>query len=202
MAVRAPASRQSGEQAEERRLIEAAQKDPQRFADLYELHFELVYAYIVRRVGDRHTAEDLTSEVFYKAMAGLKQFEWRGVPFAAWLLRIASNAITDRAKRSAKEVLSADDPEEAAAPTRMEDIERQAQVFRLVQNLPEDQKNVIVLRFAEEKSIREIAQELGRSEGAIKQLQFRGVQNLREQLSQSQRVRSTAGEKKSGGSNA
>src|SRR5882724_11985181 len=77
-------------EADERLLIEAAQKDPARFADLYEINFERVYAYIVRRVGDRTETEDLTSEVFHKTLANLKRFEWRGIPFAAWLFRIAA----------------------------------------------------------------------------------------------------------------
>ena len=88
---------------QERLLIEAAQKDPGRFADLYENNFERVYAFIVRRVRDRHEAEDLTAEVFQHALANLPRFEWRGVPFAAWLFRIAANAIADRWQRISKE---------------------------------------------------------------------------------------------------
>jgi len=99
MVLRAPASKRSPEQAEERLLVEAAQKDPARFAELYEINFERVYGFIARRVGDRDAAEDLTSEVFHKALANLRRFEWRDVPFVAWLLRIAANAIADRAQR-------------------------------------------------------------------------------------------------------
>src|SRR6266568_5895182 len=88
---------------QERLLIEAAQKDPGRFADLYENNFERVYAFIVRRVRDRHEAEDLTAEVFQHALANLPRFEWRGVPFAAWWFRIAANAIADRWQRISKE---------------------------------------------------------------------------------------------------
>jgi RNA polymerase sigma-70 factor (ECF subfamily) len=182
MIVRAPASRQSPEQAEERLLVEAAQKDPARFADLYEINFERVYAFVARRVCDRDAAEDLTSEVFHKALANLRRFEWRGAPFAAWLLRIAANAITDRAERAGKELAVEDPPElgaDATADIDLEEVERRARVFRLVDELPADQRRVVAMRFAEEKSIREIAQALGRSEGAVKQLQFRGLQNLR-----------------------
>jgi len=162
----------------ERLLIEAAQKDPSRFADLYEKNFERVYAFIARRVGDRAEAEDLTSEVFHQAFANLARFEWRGAPFAAWLFRIARNAIIDRAKRAARE---AEIPPILDAPTEdgLDEIEQRAQIFRLVDGLPADQRRVIEMRFAEEKSIREIAQVLGRTEGAIKQLQFRALQNLR-----------------------
>jgi len=185
MVVRAPASRRSPEQAEERLLVEAAQKDPARFAELYEINFERVYAFVARRVGDRDAAEDVTSEVFHKALANLQRFEWRGAPFAAWLLRIAANAIADRASRTGIE-LGVDDPPElgvdATADVDLEEVEHRARLFRLVDGLPEDQRRVITMRFAEEKSVREIAEALGRSEGAVKQLQFRGLQNLHEQL--------------------
>jgi RNA polymerase sigma-70 factor, ECF subfamily len=166
--------------AEERLLVEAAQKDPSRFADLYEQNFERVYAFVVRRVHDRDSAEDLTSDVFHKALAALPQFDWRGIPFSAWLLRIASNVVADQWKRSGREVL--EDPPDLGADPKLEEVEDRARLFRQVEQLPPDQRRVIYMRFGEEKSIREIAQTLKRSEGAIKQLQFRGLQNLRARL--------------------
>ena len=181
MVVRAPASKRPREQVDERLLVEAAQKDPARFADLYEIHFERVYLFIARRVGDRDVAEDLTSDVFHKALANIRQFEWRGAPFGAWLLRIAANAITDRGKRSGRELNFADPPE-IATQDAMEQLEEGARLFRLVNDLPEDQRQVVVMRFAGQKSIREIATQIGRSEGAVKQLQFRGLENLRTRL--------------------
>lgn len=166
--------------ADERRLVEAAQRDPAKFGALYELHFERVYAYAARRLGDRDQAEDLTSEVFHRALANLRQFEWRGAPFAAWLLKIASNAIADRFKRSEQErqFYSLDEPPEVSS----EEIESRAWLYRFVDQLPSDQRRVIVARFAEQKSIREVAIELGRTEGAVKQLQFRGLERLRRSL--------------------
>ena len=164
-------------EADERLLIEAAQKDPSRFAELYEDNFERVYAFIARRVGDRDAAEDLTSEVFHQALANLGRFEWRGVPFAAWLLRIASNAIRDRWQRAARE--RGDPAPEASEDASLEEVEQRAMLFRLVQGLPADQRRVVHMRFVEQKSIREIAQELQRTEGAVKQLQFRALQALR-----------------------
>jgi RNA polymerase sigma-70 factor (ECF subfamily) len=165
----------------ERLAIEAAQHDPSRFAELYEQNFERVYAFVVRRVRNREEAEDVTSDVFHQALANLGRFEWRGVPFAAWLFRIAANAIADRSKRAAKErdVLAGEDSLEAVGSEAAED---RARLFRLVGRLPADQRRVIVMRFAEHKAIRDIARELGRSEGAVKQLQFRGLQSLRARL--------------------
>lgn len=170
----------SEDAAAEQRRIEAAQHDPSRFAELYEDNFERVYAFIARRVRDRDQAQDLTADVFHDALANLGRFEWRGVPFAAWLMRIASNAIVDhsrRVKRSASECDVADLP--GPADPGLEDIEHRARLFKLVEGLPADQHRVIVMRFGEQNSIAEISKKLGRSEGAIKQLQFRGLQNLR-----------------------
>ena len=96
MAVRKPAAKGAREGAEERLLVEAAQSDPAKFGDLYDIHFERIYVFIARRVRGRDKAEDLTSEVFHRALASLKSYEWRGTPFAAWLFRIAANAIADR----------------------------------------------------------------------------------------------------------
>jgi len=171
-------------ESDERLLIEAAQKDPSRFAELYELHFDRVYAYVARRVGDRAETQDLTAHVFQQALANLGKFKWRGAPFAAWLYRIASNAIADHARRNMRESNDLQSATETTAgAVELEEVERRAVLFRAVDKLPDDQRRVIVLRFAEEKSIREIADELGRSEGAIKQLQFRGLENLRSRLS-------------------
>ena len=169
------------QQASERRLIEAAQQDPSRFAALYEIHFERVYAYVSRRLGNREVAEDVTSEVFHHALANLPRFEWRGAPFGAWLMRIAANAIADRWRRGSREQTDALANDPASAEPSPEEIEIRAQLFRLVQDLPIEQRKVVQMRFAEEKSIREIAQGLGRTEGAVKQLQFRGIQTLREE---------------------
>ncbi len=164
----------------ERELIEAAQKDPQRFGELYERNFDRVYAYVTRRVQDHGTAEDVTSEVFHQALANLRQFEWRGVPFAAWLYRIAANAIADRRVQSARELGGPD--MEVVDESAMREVESRAALYQLVRDLSADQHRVIVARFVEEKNIREIAQEMGRSEGAVKQLQFRALQNLRKRM--------------------
>jgi RNA polymerase sigma-70 factor, ECF subfamily len=203
MVARAPASRRSLEQADERLLVAAAQKDPARFAELYEIHFERVYGFIARRVGERDAAEDLTSDVFHKALANLKRFEWRGVPFGAWLLRIAVNAIIDRAKRQGREI-AVDDPPELSTRPGLGQVEDRARLFRLVDELPADQRQVVVMRFAEQKSIKEIAGQLGRSEGAVKQLQFRGLENLRDGFDAMKAQgagRSATRSKKSGGKN-
>ncbi|MGA6973069.1 MAG: sigma-70 family RNA polymerase sigma factor [Candidatus Binatus sp.] len=185
MKARAAAKIDAGDSAE-RALIEAAQRDRGRFADLYEANFERVYAYVARRVRDRDEAQDLTAEVFHLALKNLPRFEWRGVPFVAWLFRIASNEIADRSKNIARRQAHQRGFQESDAPVAMtedlDEAERRARLFKLVERLPRDQSRVIVMRFAEDKSIRDIATALGRTEGSIKQLQFRGLQNLRVRL--------------------
>lgn len=164
----------------ERSLVEAAKQDPSRFAALYEAHFDVVYAYLARRLPDRSEAEDLTGEVFRKALEGLPRFEWRGAPFAAWLLRIAANALADRARRAMHVVPNTTAAEEEASVDP--DAAEHAQLFRLVRELPEDQRRVVELRFAEGRPIRDIAADLGRTEGAVKQLQLRALQTLRKRM--------------------
>lgn len=169
-------------QSEERLLVEAAQSDSARFDALYELHFERVYGFIAGRVHDRATAEDLTSEVFCKALANLRSYEWRGIPFLAWLLRIAANAVIDRSQRASREHPIADDPPDHGVKPDMRAIENRARLFQLVKGLPETQRRVVQERFVDQRSIREIAERLGRSKGAIKQLQLRALVRLRAQM--------------------
>src|SRR5438445_13653144 len=88
---------------DERLLIEAAQKDSSRFAELYEANFDRVYAFVARRVRNRQEAQDLTSDVFHRALKNLQRFEWRGAPFAAWLYRMAANAVADHYQEQARE---------------------------------------------------------------------------------------------------
>jgi RNA polymerase sigma-70 factor (ECF subfamily) len=177
--------RAPGKEADERLLIEAAQRDPARFAELYENNFERVYAYVVRRVGDRAETEDLTSEVFHHALSNLKRFEWRGIPFAAWLYRIAANLISDRWQHKSREQVTDDVEQIKSAPAsnaEFEEVERRAILFRLVDTLPAEQRRVVVLRFVEEKSIKEVAREIRKTEGAVKQLQFRALSSLRTRM--------------------
>ncbi len=165
---------------EERLLIEAAQRDPARFADLYDIYFDRLYAYVARRVVSREETEDLVSEVFHKALANLRRFEWQGAPFSAWLFRIAANEIADLSPRLGRERAIEASPESGEGD--QEEAQDRSKVLALVRELPEDQRRVLELRFMEEKSTREVAELLGRSEGAIKQLQFRGLQSLRTRM--------------------
>ena len=166
--------------ADEKVLVENARRDPRRFAELYTMHFDRVYAFIARRVPARADAQDLTSEVFQQALASLGRYEWRGVPFAAWLFRIAANAVVDHHHRTARARVALDT---VGPPAQgIDEAGRRGSLYRAVRDLPMDQRRVIEMRFAEEKSAAEIARALGRSEGAVKQLQFRALEALRNRL--------------------
>ena len=162
---------------DERLLIEAAQADPTRFVELYDRHVDRVYAYVSRRAGNRSVAEDITSAVFEQALTHLRRFEWRGVPFIAWLFRIAANALADHWQQQGRD--SHDMPAEVPDEREYKEIERRVSLFQLVNRLPEAQRQVIQMRFVEGHSIRDVAVALDRSEGAVKQLQLRALASLR-----------------------
>jgi len=159
-------------------LVEAAQADPARFLELYDRYFHRVWAYVILRAPHHAEAEDVTSDVFRRALENLPGYEWRGTPFVAWLLRIAANSLADRRQKAGRE--SGESLPETAEPDA--DLERRTILFQLVARLPGVQRRVIELRFVEERSLLEVAEELGKTEGAVKQLQRRALENLRAEL--------------------
>jgi RNA polymerase sigma-70 factor (ECF subfamily) len=164
---------------DDRLLIEAAQRHPAQFAELYEQNFSRVYAFLSRRVSTREEAQDLTAEVFHQALASLQSFRWQGAPFIAWLYGIAANVLSAHWQKVGR------DPEQLAEEWDQggaDEIERRAMLAELVEKLPADQGMVIQQRFVQQRSIREIALTLGRSEGAVKQLQLRALENLRDKI--------------------
>jgi RNA polymerase sigma-70 factor (ECF subfamily) len=164
---------------DDRILIAAAQHDRSHFAELYEHNFDRVYAFIARRAASREEAQDLTAEVFHQALASLQSFKWQGAPFIAWLYGIAANVLAAHWHKMGR------NPEQLAEDWERggsDEIERRAMLAELVESLLPDQRTVIVGRFIEQRSVREVAQELGRSEGAVKQLQLRALENLREKM--------------------
>lgn len=174
----------------EQQLVARAKRDPESFAHIYDHYFERIYAFIYRRTGDRQTAEDLTSDTFYKALANIQKYEYTGQPFSSWLFRIASNVVTDY-YRSRKPVTSMDDfegmqftaagisPEEAALA--LDDAQA---VQRAIKTLSADQQEVVMLRFSGGLRLKEIASMIGKTEGAVKALMFRALSNLRGKLSE------------------
>jgi RNA polymerase sigma-70 factor (ECF subfamily) len=165
---------------DERTLVEAAQADSARFVEIYERYVDRIYAFVSRRTENRAAAEDITSQVFEQALSTIGSFEWRGVPVSAWLFRIASNALADHWRDRARHAHEA--APDAPDSREFEEIEQRMALYRHIEQLPEVQQQVIQMRFVDEKSIREVAAALGRSEGAVKQLQLRALENLRKNM--------------------
>ncbi|GAB4411098.1 MAG: sigma-70 family RNA polymerase sigma factor [Anaerolineales bacterium] len=178
-----------GEQAEavsDACLIERAKTDPEAFGILYERYVDRIYSYVYYRTGNHADAEDLTAKTFYRAMQHIRHYQERGLPFSAWLYRIAHNLVAnwhrDRGKR---QVVSLDElhsltvgegPERAA-----ERRERTETLLRVIRNLPPERQELLILKFVEHLSNAEIGKIMGRSEGAIKSLYHRTLLSLREQ---------------------
>lgn len=185
---------------DEHRLVEAArQGDGGAFGQLYQRYVDRVYSFVVFRVRDRTVAEDLTQDVFLQVLRGLDAFDWRG-SLAPWMLRIARNTVVDhwrrsgrRAERTMTAVEAGDEDDEDSRIDRMvaeedtgilraEHALDRARLVRAAAHLTELQQQVVALRFASGLSIRETADTMGRSEGAIKNLQHHALRALRHQL--------------------
>ena len=164
-------------------VVAAAQSDPSRFGDLYSSHVGFVHGLAWTRLGDRAAAEDVTAETFRRALRSLPRYEPRGVPFRAWLCRICINLINDElARRQNALRFSSPMPTDAppdAAPDEIAQAETRAMVHALIGQLPPDHREVIMLRFADDLSVAEVAVRLGRSPDAVKQLQRRALAGLR-----------------------
>ncbi|HXV41808.1 MAG TPA: sigma-70 family RNA polymerase sigma factor [Anaerolineae bacterium] len=161
----------------------AVSGDPAAFAALYDVYVEQIYRFIFFRVSNEQTAEDLTSQVFLKAWDNLGSYQIRGLPFRAWLFRIARNSIIDY-YRTYKETTPLEpaaltQPDPSAEVDEVVDQRLQAEALRLaLQRLTEDQRQVLTLRFIEGLSTEEVAQVMGKRQGAIRALQMRGLQAL------------------------
>ena len=176
-------------------LIERAREDPQAFGNLFDRYYPAIFAYILRRVGKWNDAQDITSEVFLKALKGLWRFRWQGIAFSAWLYRIATNEVGIYFRRAGRAPLSLNQliEESGFEPASRHDLnaekleaERQLERHRAfliarsnVATLPIKYQHVITLRYFEDKSVKEIAEILGKKEGTVKSLLSRGLKRLR-----------------------
>jgi len=178
---------------DDRELVERAREDPEAFGALFDRYYPLILNYVARRTGDVTLAHDITSETFYRALKGIRMFRWRGIPFSAWLYRIASNEIASHFRRSrpqeslnrlAEEYgfdLASEEDLEAELIEAQEALarhERYQACLAALRDLPGAYQTVITLRFFEGKSIAEIAQVMGRPQGTVKSLLHRGLKLL------------------------
>ena len=177
--------------ADLRRLVEFAQKgDREALEALYLLHFDRIYSYLHLSVGNRHDAEDLTTQTFLKMLEAINRFRWQSAPFSAWLFRIAHNLAMDHFRATRRWQPEEDVPEpEGATETSAEDAAIESigrrSMLELIENLSHEQKQVLTLKFVFNFSNGEAAAILAKTEGAVKSLQHRALVSLQKQISSS-----------------
>jgi RNA polymerase sigma-70 factor (ECF subfamily) len=173
---------------EEDVLTRASQGDRDAFGQLYERYIDRIFNYVYYRTGNLHDAEDLTARVFQRAMNHIKNYTDRGVPFSAWLYRIAHNLVANwHRDRSRRQEIPINDvpilPSKGDHPERnLVHSQEQEALLRLIRRLPSERQNLLILKFVENMSNAEIGSIMGRSEGAVKSLYHRTLLALRDQL--------------------
>jgi RNA polymerase sigma-70 factor, ECF subfamily len=174
-----------------RKLVERAQHgDRAALEELYLLHFDRIYSYLHMSVGNRHDAEDLTTQTFLKMLESIKRFRWQSAPFSAWLFRIAHNLAMDHFRSTRRWQPEEDVPEPAgeeepsAEAEAMQAIGRQS-MLELIEDLSHEQQQVLALKFVFNFSNADVATILEKTEGAVKSLQHRALVSLQKQISQS-----------------
>ena len=172
-------------QDEESLVRRAQHRDQEAFAQLYEEHFDKIYRYVTFKIGNETEAEDMTQQVFLNALKSISSFKWKGIPFSAWLFRIAHNQVVDYLKSKKRtavpldESLVSNDNNPQLIVEQKLDIE---QVLAATKQLTEAQREVISLRFAGELPIAQVAKTMGKSQGAVKALQHSAIVALRKAL--------------------
>ena len=178
--------------SEEKELVERARRDPDAFGKLYDQYYSQIFGYALKRVANVEIAEDITSEVFFKALKNLGKFRWRKISFSFWLYRIATNQITDYFRKNKRRMFSLEeisDPVSVSNPLietevlqAEEELKRYEDFLILhesIAKLPVKYQEAITLRYFESKPIKEVAEILGRREGTIKSWLHRGLEKLR-----------------------
>jgi RNA polymerase sigma-70 factor (ECF subfamily) len=174
-------------------LVKRAQHNREAFGELYEIHYQRIFNYALKRTASVQLSLDITSVTFLKAMNQIGKYHWRDIPFVAWLYRIASNEINDHYRREGKRSISIDQIAELADDSDYADEVNQAEeelnkheefllLHKKLAELPAMYQEVIVLKFFEKKKIKDMVQILGKKEGTIKSLLHRGIEKLREKM--------------------
>src|SRR5438045_8438771 len=175
-----------------RKLVDRAQQgDRAALEELYLIHFDRIYSYLHVSVGNRHDAEDLTTQTFLKMLESIGRFRWQSAPFSAWLFRIAHNLAMDhfRARRRWQPEEEVPEPHGSEEPSAeiaaMQSIGRQS-MLQLIENLSPEQQQVLTLKFVFNFANADVAKILDKTEGAIKSLQHRALASLQKQIAQKQ----------------
>lgn len=181
--LRRPSTRPTEQLEEERRLVEAAKLNPADFAKLYDRYVDQIHAFAYHQTGSWERAQDVTATTFMRAYAEIGRFEWRGVPYSAWLYRVAANLVMREHRRQGWITLPdnmvdpGEGPEDAAI--RSEQVQR---IQAAVRQLSPDQRQAITLRFGTGLRNAEVGRVMRKSEGAVKLLIFRGLRSLERRL--------------------
>lgn len=169
-------------------LVALAKEDKAAFGELYQRYLQKIYSYVYYRTGNVHDAEDLTAKVFIRALSHISNYVEKGVPFQAWLYRIAHNLVANwHRDQGRRKIIALDDyvvhSLRSEAPDRIsEEREEQSQLLEAFRRLPDDRQQLVLLKFVERMSNAEIGVIMGRTEGAIKSLYHRTLLALREEM--------------------
>jgi RNA polymerase sigma-70 factor (ECF subfamily) len=169
--------------------LRASQGDREAFGTLYEIHVKRIYTYIYYRTGNQHDAEDLTARVFIRAMNHIRNYKDKGLPFSAWLYRIAHNLVANwhRDNKRRQEISLEAEPtlqvDRDYPETTLLHSEEENQLLGVIRSLPNDRQQLLILKHVDSLSNAEIGSIMGRSEGAIKSLYHRTLLDLRDELS-------------------
>lgn len=169
-------------------LVDRAKNDPEAFGLLYERYVDRIYSYIYYRTGNRLDAEDLAARTFFRALDHIGNYVNRGLPFSAWLYRIAHNLVANwHRDQSRRKTVSLEDvahtPHRRPTPDRQVETMEEAEILRqAIRDLPSDRQQLLILKFEERLPNAQIGEIMGRSEGAIKSLYHRTLISLRENL--------------------
>jgi RNA polymerase sigma-70 factor (ECF subfamily) len=175
-------------EADDARLVAWAREDSAAFGELYTRYVKRIYNYVYYRTGNHYDAEDLTSRVFFRAIAHIDQYTDRGVPFSAWLYRIAHNLVANwHRDRGRQRVVPLDDHLATGAGPEMPEVvtesdEEQERLLESIRDLPAERQQLLILKFVERLSNAEIGAIMNRTEGAIKSLYHRTLLSLRDSL--------------------
>jgi RNA polymerase sigma-70 factor (ECF subfamily) len=169
-------------------LVQLAKEDPEAFGELYERYVTKIYNYIYYRVGDQEEAEDLTARTFFRALRKIGSYEERGLPFSAWLYRIAHNLVANwHRSQSRRKSVQLDElitaTSDVSSPSaQVEKQEDREALLDVISELPEDRQQLLILKFVERMPNAQIGQVMGRSESSIKSLYHRTLKTLRSSL--------------------
>jgi RNA polymerase sigma-70 factor, ECF subfamily len=167
-------------------ILRAKTYDPDALGTIYERYYQGIYRYVYYRVGDSSLAEDLTGDIFLKMLHGIQSYSIQGVPFSAWLYRIARNRVIDHMRRQPEkadlQLEEARVESIASSDADLENALQREELLRAVQVLTADQRQVIILKFIDDLDNATIAKVLGKTEGAVKSLQHRALDTLRQHI--------------------